>query len=103
MSQNKLFDYLASGKPVLANQRMGYCIITAGDCGIARDLDGPEDYAMEIEKMAALSPERYQEMCINARRTAESFDFTRLTDKLLGVITSAKSKIASSTKSTSDR
>ncbi|EKC51524.1 glycosyltransferase, partial [human gut metagenome] len=35
-SQNKLFEYLASGRPVIANVHMGYDIIEKYQCGIAQ-------------------------------------------------------------------
>lgn len=88
-SQNKMFDYFASGKPVLANTRTAYDVIEKYDCGICKQLENGEDYAREILNIKNLSAEEYQQYCDNARKAAEDYDFKRLTEKLIKVIEGA--------------
>lgn len=85
MSQNKLFDYLASGKPVLSNLPSNYSIINKYDCGIERSFTGPEDFAEQIRQMISDkdSMKRWGE---NARATAELYSFVSHTNHLIDII-----------------
>lgn len=85
-SQNKLFEYLASGKPVLSNVKIAYSIIDRGHCGASLERPDPDAYAEAILRLSALPPEEYQALCRNARRIAEEYDYKNLTRKLLDVI-----------------
>lgn len=85
-SSNKLFEYMASGKPVISTVKMGYSIIASYGCGIELNQSTPEALADAILKISQLSPEEYQELGANARRGAEDFDFHLLTEKLDSVI-----------------
>ena len=42
--------------------------------------------ARAVEKMAAMPPQEREAMARNALRTAQEYDFRKLTDKLLDVI-----------------
>lgn len=84
-SQNKLFDYLASGKPLLSNIAVGYSIIESNECGFERRLDTPEDCARRIEHMLE-NPDALARWGKNARSTAERYSFETLTKMLVGVI-----------------
>lgn len=85
-SQNKLFEYLASGKPVLCNVKIGYSIVDSAGCGLSLEKPGTGAYADAVRKLSHLPTGEYQEMCRNARRAAEEFDFRNLTAKLMEVI-----------------
>lgn len=85
-SQNKLFEYLASGKPVLSNVKISHSIIDRGHCGFSLEESGPEAFAEAVLRMYELPREEYRALCQNARREAEEYDFGRLTQKLLGVL-----------------
>jgi len=85
-SQNKLFEYFASGKPVLANIEMGCCLIKRYNCGISGNINSPKDYAQAILKIKSLSLKDYQEYCNNAIKAANDFDYKALTDKLIEII-----------------
>lgn len=85
-SQNKLFEYLASGKPIISNITMNYSLIEKYNCG--KSLDGLDD-----EKMASLiidfynlPIDEYDQYCQNARHVAQMYDFKELTKKLEKVI-----------------
>ena len=82
-SSNKLFEYLASGKPVLSTVKMGYDIIERNNCGASVEHTSPEEIASEIRKINELSVEEYENMCKNARTAALQFDIPALADKYL--------------------
>ena len=85
-SSNKLFEYMASGKPVISTVKMGYDIIEQYNCGISLDKNVPEEFAKAILKFKNLDEKEYNEYCKNARNGANEFDFENLTKKIIGVI-----------------
>ena len=85
-SQNKMFDYLASGKPVLANTRTNYDVVEKYHCGVCKQLVNGEDYAREVLRIKNLPAEEYARLCHNAQKAAQEYDFKVLTKKLLQVI-----------------
>ncbi len=87
-SQNKLFEYFASGKPVLSNVAIAYNLIDRYQCGISENLFTGEEYAEAVLKLYNLPKEEYDRMCANARQAACDFDFKNLTEKLRSVIES---------------
>ena len=76
-SQNKLFDYLASGKPIISNTKINYDVIEKYHCGISKNLWDAEDYVAELLKIYEMSKEDYVRLCKNAREAAYDFDFSR--------------------------
>lgn len=87
-SSNKLFEYMASGKPIISTIKMGYSIIDKYECGIELENSTPEELSEEILKMKNMSNEQYENMGQNAKRGARDFDFKELTGNLLRVIKS---------------
>ena len=87
-SSNKLFEYMASGKPIISTVRMGYSIIQKCRCGTELEEDTPQALAEQIMRFRDMSPEEREEMGRNAARGAEDFDFGVLTDKLVKVVES---------------
>lgn len=85
-SQSKLFQYLASGKPICSNIKMGHCLINKYDLGIAREFTSDAEYAEAILSIANLNEKEYSEMCQRARITSEEFDYEKLTGKLIGIL-----------------
>ncbi len=81
-SWNKLFEYFASGKPILSNFPVNYDLITEHDCGVAKKMPTAEEYAEEIIRFSNMAPERYREMCKNCCDTARKYDYKELTDQL---------------------
>lgn len=85
-SQSKSFQYMASGKPICANIKMGYCPITKYKLGIAKDFKNSIEYANAILSFANMASEEYNAICNNARKAAEDYDYQKLTsdfEKLL--------------------
>lgn len=87
-SSNKLFEYMASGKPVLSTVKMGYDIIDHYHCGISLEQDTPECLAKAILEIKNMPQEEYKKLCVSARKGAENFDFNVLVKKLIDVIES---------------
>lgn len=85
-SQNKLFEYLASGRPIIANIRMGYDIIEKNQAGIIASTNDANGLAEAIEEMTNIPDFLYSKMCYNARETARQYDFKILTNKLIDII-----------------
>lgn len=80
-SQNKLFDYLASGKPIISGENSSYSIVNQYKCGIARKFETAEEILKAIDevRMGEFTKEHIQAV-------AEQYDYKVLTDKLLAVI-----------------
>ena len=89
-SLNKLFEYLASGKPVLSDLQVRYDIIKRYGAGTTVPTQTPVDIANEMIRYAEMNPEEYEAICQNARRAAKAYDYRRLTDKLIAIITPQK-------------
>lgn len=86
VSYNKLFDYMAAGRPIFSTVCPGYSIWEKYDCGRDTEDPRPEPLARELEKMAALPPEELSRLGENARKGAAEYDFAVLTQKLINVI-----------------
>lgn len=85
-SQNKMFDYLNAGKPVLTNIKIGYSLIEQYGCGMELNSDSAEDFAAAALKFSKMDGAEYGNMCKNAKLAAADYDYEKLTDKLEEVI-----------------
>lgn len=83
VSQNKLFDYLAAGRPVLFSIKPGFSFIEANGAGVELEAARAQDIADAIKKFANMTGSEYKTYCMNARATAEKYDFHILTKRLL--------------------
>lgn len=90
-SSNKLFEYMASGKPIISTVHMGYSIIKKYNCGVELDEDTPEALAKEIMRFHDMDIAERNAIGENAKNGAKDFDFSVLTDKLMNVIESVVS------------
>ena len=88
-SANKLFEYFASGKPILSTVRMGYDLLERYDAGITiEDADKTKLLELLIQ-YRDMSPDEYGQICKNVHNAAQDYDFKKLTKKLLIVIDKA--------------
>jgi glycosyltransferase involved in cell wall biosynthesis len=87
-SQNKLFEYFASGKPIIANFKANYDLISRYQCGISKNILDAEQYAEMIQEVVDMDLNTYYSMCENALKAAADYDFKILTDKLISIIES---------------
>jgi len=81
-SQSKMFQYMASGKPICSNLNMMYCPINQNSIGISQEFVSSREYADAIMKLVNMNKIDYNQMCIRARKTAEEYDYKLLTDKI---------------------
>ena len=91
-SMNKLFDYFASGKPVVSNAKMNYSLIEQYQCGYELDSNDPNKMAECIIKFYEMSAQERYTFGINSRKAAEDFDIPKLGSKLLKVLEYAEAK-----------
>lgn len=92
ISFNKLFDYLAAGKPVLCDFPCPYNPAVTYGAGIEASDTQPQQIAKAIDALVTSAEQEWQSYCTNARRAAEDYDFKHLTDKLIAVIESITEK-----------
>ena len=85
-SSNKLFEYMASGKPIISTVKMGYCILDKYQCGLSLEECTAKALAEQILKIHDMPEEAYGQMAENAKNGAKDFDFPVLTEKLYQVI-----------------
>lgn len=85
-SYNKLFEYLAAGKPIYSTVHTGYSIIKKGNCGIEASGRTPKAFAKDIKELYHMTGEQLEEMGANAKETAKEFDFSVLTERLIKII-----------------
>lgn len=86
ISFNKLFDYLAAGKPILSDFPCGHNPAVVWGASMSVDDPGAEKIAQAVEAFVSMEPAEYQQYCDNALRAAKEYDFESLTKKLLSVI-----------------
>lgn len=92
LSLNKMFDYMASGKPMVSNIECGYDILKRYNCGITVEGGSSEKLVEGILKIYELSKEDYGEYCENALNGAKDYDFKKLTAKLEIIINETTQK-----------
>lgn len=78
-SQSKSFQYMASGKPICSNIKMGYCPITKYNLGIAQDFKSSSEYANAILSFAEMDSSKYATICKNSIIAAKNYDYKKLT------------------------
>jgi glycosyltransferase involved in cell wall biosynthesis len=77
---------MASGKPIVSTVQMGYSIIDKYQCGIELESDDAKHLADAVISIHDMSHAETLKMGENGKKGALDFDFTVLTNKLLGVI-----------------
>lgn len=85
-SQNKFFEYLAAGRPILMTYSVGHSVIKKNGCGIELDVQSPEAIAQAIESICDLSNIEYQNYCEKAEYCAKKYDYRELCNQLITVI-----------------
>lgn len=87
-SLNKLFDYFASGKPILSDLVVAYDLVQKYNAGITVKSQDIETIANGIIDFYNMDKETLRRIGINARKAAEDYDFRILKSKLVDVINS---------------
>lgn len=85
-SSNKLFEYMAAGKPIISTVKMGFDLIERYNCGISLNQTTVNDLSKAILEIYELNFEDYNRMGQNALIAANDFDYKNLAEKLRIVI-----------------
>lgn len=80
MSFNKLFDYLAGGKPIILPFRVAYSIVEENGAGVELDNPNGEQLANEVIRFSNIPQIEYKQYCKHSEETAKEFDYQALTD-----------------------
>lgn len=81
-SNNKLFEYLASGKPILCTIKMNYSILRKYNCGIEVDENCSIDEMADLIRNIYLDPGQASEYRKNTLTAVKNFDFAYLSQIL---------------------
>jgi len=86
ISMNKLFDYAAAGKPILADFHSDFNPLLKYKAG--EDVISPSaiEIAKAVDKMSSLDKATYDEYCNNARKMAHDFSFEYLASKMIDIV-----------------
>lgn len=86
ISFNKIFDYLASGKPILCDFYAKYNPVLSFGAGVSVDSGDVKDIANMVDEIANTSEKKLAVYGQNARNGAQEYDFNNLTKELISVI-----------------
>jgi len=84
-SQSKMFQYIASGKPICCNLKMKYCIITKNKLGIAKEFSSSKEYAEAINHLLQLNQNELNSLYAKSQKVINEFDYRFLTEKLISI------------------
>lgn len=82
LSLNKMFDYMASGKPTISNIRTQFDILEENQCGISIEAGSAQEMADAVKKFYEMDAARYGEYCAHAAEAVKQYDFKHLTEEL---------------------
>ena len=85
-SNNKLFEYMASGKPILSTVHISYGPVDEYDTGVTADKWSVEGIAEAMQAVAQAPLEVRCKWGRNARKVAELYNYPILASKLVDII-----------------
>lgn len=88
ISSSKMFQYMASGKPIVCNIDILYSPIIENKIGVCHNMKDDNDYASAITSILDLNTSDYNEMCQRAKKAALEYDYPNLANKMKEVIKS---------------
>lgn len=86
ISSSKMFQYMASGKPIVCNVDIMYSVIVEKNIGVCHDMKDAQDYADAIKSILDLPKDEYDAMCERAREAVKEYDYPYLTQQMVDVI-----------------
>ena len=81
-SWNKLFEYIASEKPILCNFPQNNDLINTHHLGISEHFDSSESYAQRIAQLVDLTTEEKNAIALKANEVKRVYDYQHLTARL---------------------
>lgn len=88
-SQNKKYEYLAAGKPIISTGKSGNDIIKENNAGITLKEPTPECLYEAILSIYNMNTQTYDEMSSKVKSLAQQYDFKVLTKTLIEAIENA--------------
>lgn len=88
-SWNKLFEYMASGRPILCNLPVRYDLIKKYNLGVAKKFPNSEAYKDAILSFVKMTKKDYEMYCYNALECSKNFDYQILSDKIENILQKA--------------
>ena len=85
ISSNKLFEYFASGKPILMSKLPGHNPADGYHCSITY-VNSPEDVARAIQQLFSFSEQEKEAMRTGALKAAEAYSYDVLSEKLESIL-----------------
>ncbi len=85
-SWNKLFEYIASEKPILCNYPQNYDLIIQHELGINKTFVDKDEYAQGILDLLELTEEGKQEISVRMNQVKRCYDYKSLTEQLETVL-----------------
>lgn len=82
-SQSKMFQYMASGKPICCNLEMMFCPIKKNNLGIAKDFENDKEYADAILELTNLPTEEYNSLSERSKIVVSQYNYPYLTNELI--------------------
>ena len=81
-----MFQYLASGKPICSNQRMGHCLIEKFNLGVSQSFKSAQEYSEAILSIEQMDKKTYDRICTRVLNVAVDYDYKILTEALIKTI-----------------
>lgn len=81
-SWNKLFEYMASRKPILCNLPVKYDLIKKYHLGITQRFVDGKEYKNAILKFVNMDQKEYDEYCHNSQECGKMYDYKNLATKI---------------------
>lgn len=78
VSPNKLFDYMASGKPIIESGGDQSGIVKEAECGFQCESAKPEQIAEQIEKVLRLTLSERESLGRNSLKSVSNYDYDML-------------------------
>lgn len=88
-SQNKLYEYLAAGRPIIQTYSTSYNVIEETYSGLVIEKQNPQEIVKSILSIIN-NDEVITTMSNNAKNTSHHFDYKNLTKKLIEIIENTK-------------
>ena len=93
ISLNKLFDYLAAGRPIFSDLYTEYDLVAPNGCGITAKKDTAKEIADGLFSMEKLPGDVLRQYGENAKELAKEFDYKKLADKMEQLRSDAQSRV----------
>lgn len=88
-SWNKLFEYMASGRPILCNLPVNYDLIKRYNLGITKVFEDDESYKNAILEFVNMQKDEYAKYCNNTISCSKMFNYSMLSCKLENILKNA--------------